>query len=358
MADDRRKKSNQTTSDSSNPEPELLKPRQQDASDAAEKANVATNEQAASEKAKKSKKRKPSLRSRYHLSHKATFIGLAVVVAILAVNAGIVVFVIEREPDTDEDPSEQVTVDEEALEGLGVNRTATEDVGAELTIGPSTTFQRGVEVAGDMTIGGELVLNENLAAIDISADALQAAEGAFEELNVNNDITTTDFNVREDMVVAGNAQLQGPVTMDELLTVDNDVNISSDLAVGGTLTAGAFQSSSLTVDGVATLGSRIETRGSAPSVSAGSAVGANGSVSISGNDMSGTVGFNAGTDAGGGTVAEVSFANSYNSIPTVVVTPVGDVGSFYISRSESGFSISVSESVSPGGYAFDYMVMQ
>lgn len=358
MADDRRQKPNQTPSDSENPEPEVLKPREQDASDEAEAAVQGAASEGKSKKDKKDKKRKLPLRSRYHLSHKATFIGLAVVVAILAINAGIIIFVIDGGSSEGDEPSDQVTVSEEALEGLGVNRTATEDVGAELTIGPATSFERGVEVAGDLNVGGELVMNENLSAIEISTDTLQAANATLEELNINGDATTTNFNVRDDMVVAGNTQLQGPVTINQLLTVENDVNIANDLTVGGTLTVSTFRSSNLTVDGTVTLGSRIVTRGSAPSVSPGPAAGSNGTVSISGNDMSGTVGFNAGTGAGGGTVAQVSFANSYSSTPTVVVTPVGDVGSFYISRNQNGFNISVGGSVDPGGYAFDYMVMQ
>ena len=354
MADDRQQKSNQTQANEENPEPEVLKPREQDAEEKAQE----TSSDEVDHKRKKDKKSKMSLRSRYHLSHKATFIGLAVVTVILAINAGIIIFVIDGGPGEEDEPSDQVTVNEEALEGLGVNRTATEDVGAVLTIGPSTSFERDVQIAGELNLGGELVLNESLSAIEISTNTLQAADATLDELNINGDLTASNFSVRDDMVVAGNTQLQGPVTLDEILTVENDVNVSNNLTVGGALTVSTFQSSNLTVDGTVTLGSRIQTRGSAPSVSAGSAVGSNGTVSISGNDASGTVGFNAGTGAGGGTVAQVSFSSSYDSTPTVVITPVGDVGSFYISRSANGFSISVSDSVDPGGYAFDYIVMQ
>ena len=351
MADEPSKKPNDANQSDGDPRPEVLKPREHNIAE--ETADI-DNDQ--SDK-KKSKKRKPSLRSRYHLSHKATFIGLAVVIAILAINAAIIILVID-EPFGEDDTSDQVTVNQEALEGLGVNRTTTRDLGAELTIGPNTSFEQDVQIAGALNLGGELVLNERLSATEISASTLQAGDTTLEQLNVSGDGTLSNISVREDITVVGTSRLQGPVTIDQLLTVNNNVNVAGNLTVGGTLSVNTFRTNNLAVSGTTTLGGHVLTRGSEPSVSAGPAAGSNGTVSISGNDTSGTVGFNAGVGAGNGIVANITFNESYSNVPTVVITPVGNVGDFYISRTASGFSIGVGNSVSPGGYAFSYIVME
>jgi len=131
------------------------------------------------------------------------------------------------------------------------------------------------------------------------------------------------------------------------------------LAVGGTLSARGFQASSLVSDTTLTIGGHVITRGVAPGVGPGPALGSNGTISISGNDASGTVAINIGVGGGNGIVAYVAFINQYSNIPHVVVTAVGHVtGSAYVNRDASGFSIGINGSLAPGGYAFDYMVMQ
>jgi len=112
-------------------------------------------------------------------------------------------------------------------------------------------------------------------------------------------------------------------------------------------------------DSTLTIGGHVITRGAAPGVGPGSALGANGTVSISGNDASGTVAANIGTGGGNGILAQVAFRSQYSNTPHVVVTTVGSgMGSVYVSRTAWGFSIGVNGAVAPGGYAFDYIVMQ
>ena len=81
-------------------------------------------------------------------------------------------------------------------------------------------------------------------------------------------------------------------------------------------------------------------------------------MSISGNDASGTVAVNAGTGAGNGLLAQVAFKSEYGTMPHIVITPVGRYADVYVTRSIGGFSIYSASSMSPGGYAFDYIVMQ
>lgn len=239
------------------------------------------------------------------------------------------------------------------LDSLGVSRNPVGNAGTQLTINPNTSFSGNVSASGDVSIAGQLKLNSKLSATIASFTKLEAGDTTLSSLNVTGDGTLSGLNLRKDLAVVGSTRLQGAVTMSQLLTVNNSVNVSGNLSVGGTLSMGAFQTNTLVVGG------HITTRGSAPGVSAGPAVGSNGTVSISGNDVAGTVAINFGVGGGNGIVANVSFVNVYSNIPKVVITAVGHItGSYYINRSATGFSIGVNGAVSPGGYAFDYIVMQ
>ncbi len=296
----------------------------------------------------------------YRPSHKATFIGLAVVIVVLAVNGVIIGFVLNgKTPASSTANSNAVTLSSSVLDKLGVSRNAVGNSNEELAIGPNTKFGGTIVVGGDTKIGGELTLNKKLSAQDATLTTLQAGNTSLQSLAVNGDITGTNVNVRTDLSVAGATRLQGAVTIAQLLTVNNNLNVIGSLAVGGTLTARTFQANSLTSENTLTIGGHIITAGSAPNVGGGAGTGNNGSVSISGNDTSGTVAVNMGTGAGNGLLAQVSFRTAYPSIPHVVVSPIGGaIGGYYITRSAGGFNIYSTNTISPGGYAFDYIVMQ
>lgn len=332
------------------PAPEVLQPQRDDEKPAPEAA-------VASGVVKTGKK---PHRGTYRPSHKATFIGLAVVVAVLALNAGIVAYLLQPQSETgSEVQREEVTIGPAALEKLGVSRNAVGDLGTELVVGPDSRFNGKVTIAGNVSIAGQLELNSTFSATQANLANLQAGDTSLGQLNVNGDGTMTNLNIRENLAVAGTTQLQGTVTMSQLLTVNNNVNVAGDLSVGGTLSARSFQAGSLVSGSTLTIGGHIITRGAAPGVSRGPGVGSNGTVSISGNDAAGTVAVNAGTGAGGGIVAEVTFRSSYGNTPRVVVTAVGrGADGVYINRSARGFSIGINGSLSAGGHAFDYIVMQ
>ena len=296
----------------------------------------------------------------YRPSHKATFIGLSVVVGILAINAGIIAFVVNGQVDTKSSSNQnEVTISPAALDKLGVNRGSVGSAGTELVVGPNSRFSGKVTIASDVSIGGQLNLNSKFSATDASLAKLEAGDTSISQLNVNGNATVTTLNLRQDLNVVGITRMQGPVTMSQLLTVNNNVNVAGNLAVGGTLSARAFQANSLVSGSTLTIGGHIITLGSAPRVGPGSALGSNGTVSISGNDASGTVAANIGTGAGNGIIAQVAFRTQYSSTPHVVITAVGSgVGSVYVNRNAGGFSIGVNGALSPGGYAFDYIVMQ
>lgn len=306
---------------------------------------------------------KPNMHPRhgaYRPSHKATFIGLAVVILILAVNVGIVVYLINIQSKTDSSKTQaEVTISPAVLDTLGVSRNPVGNAGTELVVSPNSTFKGTVKISGDVSVSGLLKLNSRFIANDASLTKLEAGEATLSQLNVSGDGTMSNLNLRKDLTVVGSTRLQGAVTVGQLLTVNNNVNILGNLAVGGTLSARSFQASSLVSDTTLTIGGHIITRGVAPSVSRGGGLDGIDTVSISGNDVSGTVAVNigAGLDRTG-IVAYVSFINQYSNIPHVIITAVGSgARDVYVDRSAAGFSIGVS-SISTGGHAFDFVVMQ
>lgn len=296
----------------------------------------------------------------YRPSHKATFIGLGVVVAILLINVAVITFVVRGNGQANADSAQPgVSISSDVLDKLGVSRNTVDTSGTVLTIGPDASFEGSVTMADNVSIAGQLKLNSKFSANDASLTNLQAGKTQLQELNVNGDATITNLSLRKDLKVAGVSYLQGPVTMSNLLTVNNNLNVAGNLSIGGVLSASSFHASNLASDSTLTIGGHIITTGAAPSVSGGSALGSGGTVSISGSDASGTVAVNIGVGAGSGTVAYVSFRSQYSNTPHVMVTPIGrGVGSFYVNRSASGFSIVVTGSLPPGGYAFDYIIMQ
>lgn len=299
-------------------------------------------------------------RGTYRPGHKGTFIGLAVVLVILGLNAAAVFFLFGRQTDTgNKVSSDAVTISADALSKLGVNRNTSGTAGALLVVGPDAKFAGKVTVGSDVSVAGELKLNSKFSASDASLAKLEAGTTSLGQLSVNGDGTVTSLTTRKDLQVAGSTRLQGSVTIAQLTTINNSLNVAGNLAIGGTLSARAFEAGSLISDTTLTIGGHVITRGVAPGAGPGSAVGSNGTVSISGNDASGTVAVNIGVGGGNGVLAQVAFHSQFAGTPHVVVTPVGRaVPGFYVNRSAGGFSIGVEGAMSPGGYAFDYVVMQ
>lgn len=297
----------------------------------------------------------------YRPSHKATFIGIAVVIVILAINAGVITYLMISQGKIDSNANQsEVTLSPEVLDNLGVSRNTVGNSGTELIVNPNSSFKGKMTVAGDVSIAGQLKLNSKFSANDASLTKLEAGDTSLSQLSVNGDGTLTNLNLRNDLSVAGSTRLQGPVTLSQLLTINNSVNISGNLAVGGTLSVRGFQASSLVSDTTLTIGGHVITRGSAPGLSRGPVLNSVDTISSSGNDASGTIALNVGASGiGAGIVANVTFVNPYSTTPHVMVTAVGrGLGDVYVNRSATGFSVGVNNAVSVGGYAIDYIVMQ
>ena len=334
------------------PEPESLATQPDDGSQA---PKVAVAEIAAKKRAKSGAPR----RMTYRPSHKATFIGIGIVIAVLAVNAGVIWFIIQSQSAEKEVDRTSVTLSSETLDSLGVTRNDTGKSAEELLIGPNTTFAGTLTVAEKTSLSGELVLNNKLTAQNATLTKLDAGETSVSTLNINGDATATTLNLRQDLNVAGATRLQGAVTVGQILTVTGGLNVGGNVAVNGTLSVNSLQVNNLALNSSLTIGGRIISSGSAPNVGTGSGSGSNGSVSISGNDTAGTVVANVGVGGGNGTIVQVAFRSAYGNTPRVIISPVGTgVPYAYVNRSAGGFSIAVNGALAPGGYVFDYVVIQ
>lgn len=290
----------------------------------------------------------------YRPSHKATFIGLGIVAAILAANAVIITLVMKNQADAEVATVKNgVTISSSVLDKLGVSRNPVGNAETQLVVGPNSKFNGRVEMGSDVSVAGSLTLNSKFNANDASITNLQAGKFQVQDLNVNGDGTVTNLNIRKDLQVAGLTRIQGQLTVNQLTTINNSLNVAGNIAIGGSLSVRNFQVSTLTVTG------HLLSSGAAPGASVGGGAGSNGTVSISGNDTSGTVAVNTGVGAGNGLLAQISFREKYGNTPHVVVTPIGrSVPGLYINRTSTGFSISVEGALAPGGFAFDYIIVQ
>lgn len=332
------------------PAPEVLKPQTDEVDPSEATESVVTNSVLVSKK---------SRRGSYRPSHKATFIGLAVIVVILAINAGVITYILKGQSKSKSQDQGQVTISQSALDKLGVNQSGVGTSGVELVVNPDANFKGTLQVAGDASLGSQLNVNGKLTGSDASLNQLEAGNTTLSQLNVNGDGTVSNLALRKNLTVTGASILQGAATFSQLVTINSNLNVSGNLAVGGTLAVNNLHVSSLVSDGTVTIGGHVITQGLAPSVSVGAAAGSNGTASVGGNDMAGTVAVNTGVGAGNGLLASVTFRNRYSNVPHVVVTTVGAPALIYITRTTSGFSIYVSGSLSAGiGYAFDYIVEQ
>ncbi|MGH7141999.1 MAG: hypothetical protein ACREF5_00755 [Candidatus Saccharimonadales bacterium] len=334
------------------PNPEVLKPRADDGTPTGE-ATLLSPTSPSPESGKKSRRRT------YRPSHKATFIGLAVVILILAINAGILGFVLKSKSANNDLNNNQVTISSAALSRIGVNNSSLGDSGIELTVGPNAQFNGKVTVAGNVSVGGQLQLNSELVASNANLTQLEAGNTSLSQLDVNGNSTLSNLSLRNGLSVTGTTQLQGAVTISQLLTVNNNLTVTGNLAVGGVLSTNSFSARSLTSTSTLTVDGHVITGGLTPSVGRGSALGSNGTVSVSGNDSSGTISINIGTGAGPGTLLYLAFRTNYSSVPHIVISPIGVAANFYISSpSVGGFSIGVSSGLPIGGYSIDYIVEQ
>lgn len=265
---------------------------------------------------------------------------------ILLIIAGAIIFfvVFQSSQEGDEATIETQELTQEAIDELIGSDARVGDPNQVLTVEADSVFsgkvliRDGLDVAGPITVGGSL----SLPGITVSGAS------AFDEVTINT------------LTIAGDANIQG------LLSVQDGLTVSGPVTFSGTFSAANFSIQNLQVDQVLSINQHIDAGGPTPGVSGGGAIGAGGTVTISGTDTAGTVTVNVGGGAAAGVLATVSFARSFNSTPHVVITPIAAQGSpvvtgnqkFYLSsRSSTSFSIATSGGLAAGSVSFDYIVI-
>lgn len=252
----------------------------------------------------------------------------------------IIVFVVVQSSNKQAAKEESVTTQsltQDAIDSLTSNESTVGDPKQLLNVESNAVFagkvliRDGLDVAGPIKVGGDL----NLPGITVSG------KSAFDEVQVNT------------LSIAGDASVQG------ILTVQKNLTVNGQGSFAGPISAPLLTVDALSLTGDLQFGKHIDAGGGTPSVSSGGAVGSGGTVTISGTDTAGTVTINVGSSAGGGALAAVTFAKSFNSNPHVVITPINKSApyAFVENRTTSGFTISTSTGLPTGSISFDYVVI-
>jgi cytoskeletal protein CcmA (bactofilin family) len=194
--------------------------------------------------------------------------------------------------------------------------------------------RQGLDVAGNLSIGGALALND---------------------LTVSGTTQLQQTTVNKNLSVAGDTNLQGSTVVAKNLQVGGTGNFS------GTVSAPQITTTSLQLNGPLALSQHITTTGAQPSHTNGSALGGGGTTNLSGSDTAGLININTGDSPGAGCFITLNFSSPYASAPYVMLTPVGSSAgglSYYINRTASGFSLcDASTPPANASFGFDYFIV-
>jgi hypothetical protein len=280
---------------------------------------------------------------------------------IVGANIGIITFILSHKVKQQANNLSTVVTDPSQLGKIGTTEgPAGQNV--SLVVTPNAQFK------GPVTIDKTLQVGDKLAAPNASIATLQAGNSSITALNVSGGTSLTDASLRGNLNVSGITNLQGAVTVAKILTA-SALNVVGNLTVGGSFTTNNFSARSLTSISTLTIGGHVVTAGGQPGWSRGSNLRVTDSVALSGNDASGTVSFNVGSNASNtGDIIDVAFTTAYTATPHISITPIGAecaLSNPYIyAKSRTGFSIGVighaNSNNSLLGYScsFDYEIMQ
>jgi hypothetical protein len=190
----------------------------------------------------------------------------------------------------------------------------------------------------------------------------QAGSVASEQLTIAAaTLFKSNVDVQGETSLAKNLQVGGN------LSVNQNATIGKDLSVSGTITAGSLSVSSLSLktlrlSGDLNVGGHIIPSGAKPAVAI-SVAAANGSATIDGNDISGTVTITTGSGTqNAGELAIISFSAAYGTNPRVQLTAVNAASAAllpYVSQSPRFFSIETANLPAAGiSYVFNYLITQ
>lgn len=227
----------------------------------------------------------------------------------------------------------------EELARLKNNDVRVGDSKQTLSVESNAIFNGKVLLRNDLDVAGGLKLGGGLAVGRLDV----AGGSSFEQVNAAR------------LVVGNDAAIQGS------LNVSGRLIVSQGGSFGGNVSMPQLTTQNLQLTGDLQLGRHLNSGGPRLSKTDGSALGAGGTASISGNDTAGTLTINTGNGPPAGCFANLSFGERYPSTPRVLITPVGSGASaipYYVNRSATGFSICTA-APPPGGQnmSFDFFVI-
>lgn len=281
------------------------------------------------------------------------------VLVILAINIGIISFIFGHQTKQSSNLTTVVT-NPSQLGQIGQSQgPAGQNV--SLVVTPDAQFK------GNVSINKGLQTSGKLTAPDASLTQLQAGSSSLSQLNVSGSSSFSDASVRGNLGVSGTATLQGAVTVAKILTAAA-LNVTGDLTVGGSLVTGNFSTRDLTAISNLNVGGHIVSAGSVPGWGRGGALRSTDSVSLAGNDIAGTVSYNAATgQPNQGDIISITFLTAYAATPHITLAAVSADPTCaqslpYISgKSRSGFTVALASPANRvTGYScqFDYEVIQ
>lgn len=171
----------------------------------------------------------------------------------------------------------------------------------------------------------------------------------------------------KNLTVGGKVSIQSTADVKDSLTVGKSLSVGSNLTVNGLITAASLSVGSLTISSInlssnLVFGGHIVPFGSEPTVRP-SVSAAGGTVTISGNDTSGTVTINTGNgNITPGELVIITFRTPFSATPKVQLTPLNSGASglrFFATHTASFFTVNTSTApVANTTYIFDYLVTQ
>ncbi|MEX0934487.1 MAG: hypothetical protein WDZ42_01670 [Candidatus Saccharimonadales bacterium] len=270
-------------------------------------------------------------------------------VALLVVG-GLVIFYVQSTTDDevviDGSELDTTSLSEADLASLASDRAQIDSTNRILTVAANSIFDGTMLVRSSLDVQGHLRVGQSLSINNVDI----TGQGVVNNLDIANEL-----NVQGDVNFGGGATIQNS------LSVGNNLNVTGNGAFSGNLSAGSIEAGSLTFNGNLTMNGHIITSGTQVSASSGPNIGSGGTVSVSGNDVAGTVNINTGSGASTGIMVTVTFAQSYSGTPKVNVTPVGSASgnqNWYVTRNSNSFSIGINSPTPGGSFSFDYFVVE
>jgi hypothetical protein len=227
------------------------------------------------------------------------------------------------------------------LGSIGTNLGTTNQI---LNIGANTLFRGAASIVGGLTVGGSLNAN---GPVTLS------------QLNITGATAGTSMNLGSNLNVGGTSTLQKALTVNALTTINNGLTVSGQISAGS-ITAKSIAVNSISLTGPLTIG-HIVTSGPTPFYASG-ADGSGGTVSISGNDTSGTININAGSGPSANSVLmSVTFRAAFGAAPHIQLTAktLGAAeAEAYVLPTSTGFQVLANTPPSGRPMSFDYLVTQ